>query len=110
MTSVLRPEHAGLIEDQSPRIAQEFLNALGRLPEPGRDEALRRLMVLIAQHGRTDDSAAIDHFLRSLLMTAHMEQDRSYLMACAQPQAPGEPRDLAEVIAGIEARSSDPGA
>jgi hypothetical protein len=110
MTSVLRSEHSSIIEAESPRIAQEFIGALRLLPEWGRDEALRRLMLVIAQQGRTDDSAVVDHFLRSLLMTAHMEQDPAYLMASAEREMPAEPQDIADVIAGIEARSSDRGA
>jgi hypothetical protein len=110
MTSGLRTDNNSIIEEESPRIAQEFVGALRLLPEWGRDEALRRLMLVIAQQGRTDDSAVVDHFLRSLLMTAHMEQDPTYLMASAEREMPAEPRDLADVIAGIEARGSDRGA
>lgn len=110
MSSAVRFEQNSMIEEESPRIAQEFVGALRLLPEWGRDEALRRLMLVIAQQGRTDDSAVVDHFLRSLLMTAHMEQDPAYLMASAGREMPVEPKDIADVIAGIEARGSDRGA
>jgi hypothetical protein len=110
MGSAIRSEQNSIIEEESPRIAQEFLGALRLLPEWGREEALRRLMVVIAQQGRTDDSAVVDHFLRSLLMTAHMEQDPAYLMASAEPEMPVEPQDIADVITGIETRDSVRGA
>lgn len=110
MTSVLRSEQGSFIEEETSRIAQEFVDALRLLPEWGQEEALRRLMVVIAQQGRTDDTGVVDHFLRSLLMTAHMESDPAHLLASAEREMPVEPRDLADVIAGIEARDSDRGA
>ncbi len=110
MTSVLHSEQGSIIEEESPLIAREFTGALRLLPEWGRDEALRRLMVVIAQQGRTDDSGVVDHFLRSLLMTAHMERDTAYQLATAERETSVEPLDIADVIAGIEARDSDRGA
>lgn len=111
MSSALDLADGRLIEaEETPEIAREFLDTLRMLPEWGRDEALRRLMTVIAQHERTDDPTLLEHYLRSLLMTAYMEQDEAYLLASAEPEAPGEPRDVADVIAGIEAGHRDPGA
>jgi hypothetical protein len=111
MSSALDLADGRLIEvEETPEIAKEFLDTLRMLPQHGRDEALCRLMTVIAQHERTDDPTLLEHYLRSLLMTAYMEQDEAYLLASAEPEAQGEPRDVADVIAGIEACHRGPGA
>ena len=110
MSSALRLDNSRLIEEETPAIAQEFVGALRLLPEWGRDEALRSLMTAIAHQERTDDPTLVEHYLRSLLMTAHMEHDEEYILASAERESAGEPRDIAEVIAGIEACGSGRGA
>jgi len=37
-------------------------------------------------------------------MTAQMERNPAYVLATAEAEAPGEPRDIQDVIAEIEAR------
>ncbi len=111
MTSLAHSEPTQLAEGDTAGIARQFITALRYLPSWGRDEVLRRLMMVIAQHERTDDPSVVEHFLESLVMTARMERDPAYLMAEAERESPGEPRDIAEVIAGIETgRRDEPGA
>lgn len=92
-----------LFEADSVRLDQIVL-ALNNLPSWGHQEVLRRLIKVVARYERTGDTAVVDHFMESLAMTARMERNPAYVMAAAECEAPGEPRDVQDVIAEIEAR------
>jgi hypothetical protein len=92
-----------LFEADSVRL-DAIVVALNSLPSWGHQEVLRRLIQVVARYERTGDVALVDHFMASLAMTARMERDPAYVMATAQTEAPGEPRDVQDVIAAIEAR------
>jgi len=92
-----------LFEADSVRLDQ-IVVALNSLPSWGHQEVLRRLIQVVARYERTGDVALVDHFMASLAMTARMERDPAYVMATAEVEAPGEPRDVQDVIAAIEAR------
>lgn len=98
-----------LFEADSARLDQ-IVVALNNLPSDGHQEVLRRLIHVVARYERTGDTSAVDHFMASLTMTARMERDPAYVMATAQREAPGEPRDITDVIAQIEARHRGDGA
>jgi hypothetical protein len=101
--STTRAVQERLFEADSLRLDQ-IVVALNRLPGWGHQEALRRLIRVVARYERTGDTAVVDHFMESLAMTARMESDPGYVMATAEREAPGEPRDVQDVIARIEAR------
>lgn len=82
----------------------QIVIALNNLPHWGHQEVLRRLIQVVARYERTGDTTVVDHFMESLAMTARMERNPAYVLATAQGDAPGEPRDIQDVIAQIEAR------
>jgi hypothetical protein len=70
---------------------------------------LRRLIRAVARYERTGDATVVEHFMASLDLTARMERNPAYVLATAECEAPGEPRDIDDVIAGIEARQRGDG-
>jgi hypothetical protein len=82
----------------------QIVVALNNLPSWGHQEVLRRLIRVVARYERTGDTTVVDHFMASLAMTVRMERNPAYVMATAESEAPGEPMDIQDVIAGIEAR------
>jgi len=58
----------------------------------------------LTRYERTGDTAVVDHFMESLAMTVRMERNPAYVMATAESEGAGEPRDIQDVISGIEAR------
>jgi len=98
-----------LFEADSVRL-DEIVVALNSLPSWGQQEVLRGLIQVVARYERTGDSSAVDHFMESLAMTARMERNPAYVLATAEVEAPGEPRDIQDVIAQIEARHRGDGA
>ncbi|HEX4705756.1 MAG TPA: hypothetical protein VH352_26800 [Pseudonocardiaceae bacterium] len=78
--------------------------ALNSLPSWGHQEVLRGLVRAVGRYERTGDESVVEHFMASLDMTARMERNSAYVLATAEPEEPGEPREIQDVIAGIEAR------
>ncbi|HEX9337373.1 MAG TPA: hypothetical protein VF892_15870 [Pseudonocardiaceae bacterium] len=103
MPSTTRAVKNRLFEADSLRLDQ-IVVALNNLPSWGHQEVLRRLIQVVARYERTGDNTAVDHFMESLAMTDRMERNPAYVMAMAECEAPGEPRDVQDVIAQIEAR------
>ncbi|HEX3648495.1 MAG TPA: hypothetical protein VHV49_08705 [Pseudonocardiaceae bacterium] len=91
-----------LLEKDGMRFDQ-IVVALNGLPW-GQEPVLRQLIRTLAHYEHTGDLAVIDHFIASLEMTARMERNPAYLLASTVREEPGEPLDLEDVIAGIEAR------
>jgi hypothetical protein len=87
----------------------QIVVALNNLPSWGHQEVLRRLIRVVARYERTGDTTVVDHFMESLAMTAQMERNPAYVVATAEPEAQGEPRDIQDVISGIEARQRGDG-
>jgi hypothetical protein len=94
-----------LLEKDGMRFDQ-IVVALNGLPSWGQEPVLRRLIRTLAHYEHTGDLSIIDHFIASLQMTARMERNPAYVLAAAVREEPSEPRDLEDVIAGIEARHS----
>lgn len=92
-----------LLESDGTRFDQ-IVVALNGLPSWGQEPVLRRLIRTLAHYEHTGDLTIIDHFIASLEMTARMERNPDYVLATTVREEPGEPLDLADVIAGIEAR------
>lgn len=92
-----------LLESDDIRFDQ-IVTALHELPSWGQEPVLRRLIRTLGHYERTGDLAIIDHFIASLRMTAKMARNPAYVLATSVAEEQGEPRDLEDVIAGIEAR------
>jgi hypothetical protein len=107
--STTRAVKGRLFEADSARLDQ-IVVALNNLPSWGHQEVLRRLIEVVARYERTGDTKVVDHFMESLRMTVRMERDPAYVMATAEREAQGEPRDIQDVIAQIEARDRGDGA
>lgn len=103
MPATTRAVKERLFEADGVRLDQ-IVVALNGLPSWGHQEVLRRLIQVVASYERTGDTSVVDHFMESLAMTVRMERNPAYVMATADVEAPGEPRDVADVIAAIEAR------
>jgi hypothetical protein len=101
--STTRAVKGRLFEADSARLDQ-IVVALNNLPSQAHQEVLRRLIQVVARYERTGDTSVVDHFMESLTMTAKMERNPAYVMATAEREAPGGPRDIQDVIARIEAR------
>jgi hypothetical protein len=92
------------------RLTKRIVTALRRLPTWGHQDVLReRLMNVLVHHQQTGDLAAVEHFADSLVLTARMERSPAFLATAESPETPGEPRDIHEVIAEIEARHDGAG-
>lgn len=92
------------------RLTRLIITALRRLPTWGHHDVLReRLLTALADHERTGDLSAVEHFAESLVMTARMERSPAFLSTVENSEAPAEPRDIHEVVAEIEARHDDTG-
>lgn len=109
MPSTTRALKERLFEMDSARLDQ-IVVALNSLPSWGHQQVLRRLIEVVSRYERTGDTSVVDHFMASLKMTVRMEGDPAYVMATAQREEPGEPRDVEDVIARIEARHRGDGA
>jgi hypothetical protein len=79
------------------------------LPPDCQTMVLQRLANVVAHHDKTGDLKPIEHFAESLVMTARAQRCAAYLRVTAEAESPGEPRDIQEVIAEIEARHRDQG-
>lgn len=91
--------------DSTTRLTRRIVAALRRLPTWGHHDVLReRLMNVLVHHQQTGDLAAVEHFTESLVLTARMEHSPAFLATAESPETPGEPRDIREVVAEIEAR------
>ena len=97
-----------LLEDDQ-KLADALMGTFGMLPEDCQQEVLRRLAAAVALHDRTGDLTPVQHFSESLVMTVRAQRCAAYLRVTAESESPGEPRDLREVIAEIEARHRDQG-
>lgn len=92
------------------RLTRGIIAALRRLPTWGHHDTLReRLMSVLVHHEQTGDLAAVEHFMESLVLTARMERSPAFLAIAENIETPGEPRDVREVIAEIEARHDGTG-
>ena len=98
-----------LLEDDR-KLADALMGTFGMLPPDCQQEVLRRLAAAVALHDRTGDLTPVEHFSESLVMTVRAQRCPAYQRVTAQVEAPGEPRDIDDVIAEIEARHSDQGA
>lgn len=95
----------------SARVTERIVTALRQLPTWGHHDVLReKLMTVLADHERTGDLSAVEHFADSLVMTARMERSPAFLATAERSETPGEPRDIQDVVAEIEARHDDAGA
>jgi hypothetical protein len=101
----------GSTDEDTAKLTRRIVAALRRLPTWGHHDVLRdRVLTMLAEHEETGDDAAIEHFIESLVMTARMERSPAFLATAEDLETPGEPRDIREVIAEIEARHDGPGA
>jgi hypothetical protein len=95
---------------ETARLTRRIIGALRRLPTWGHHDVLReRLMRVLHDHEQTGDLSAVEYFTESLVMTARMERSPAFLATAESRETPGEPRDIREVIAEIEARTDGPG-
>lgn len=100
----------GRTDENTARLTSRIIATIRRLPTWGHHDVLReRLMTTIADHERTGDPAVLEYFTESLVMTARMERSPAFLAAAENDEAPGEPRDIREVVAEIEARHDGTG-
>ena len=97
-----------LLEDNQ-QLADLLMGTFNMLPADCQQMVLLRLAAATAHHDRTGDLAPMQHFCESLVMTARAQRCHAYLMVTSEQETPGEPRDLREVIAEIEARQRDAG-
>jgi hypothetical protein len=91
------------------RLANALMGTFHALPEDCQNMVLGRLAAVVAHHDVTGDLQPVQHFCESLVMTVRAQQCRAYVMAAAVREEPGEPRDVHDVIAEIEARHSEQG-
>jgi hypothetical protein len=98
-----------LLEDDQ-KLADALMGTFGMLPADCQQEVLRRMSAAIALHDRTGDLAPVKHFSESLVMTVRAQRCAAYLRVTSETESPGEPRDIRDVIAEIEARHRDQGA
>ena len=93
-----------------PKLADLLMMTFNMLPGDCQQEVLRRLAAVTAHLDKTGDLKPVEHFCESLVMTARAQRCPAYLRVTAEAETPGEPRDIREVIAEIEARHRDQGA
>jgi hypothetical protein len=92
------------------RLTKRIVAALRRLPTWGHHDVLRERLLRVLQHNeQTGDLAAVQHFTESLVLTARMELSPAFLATAERTETPGEPRDVREVVAEIEARHDGTG-
>lgn len=92
------------------RLTSRIVAVLRRLPTWGHHELLReRLMNVLLHHEQTGDLAPVEEFTESLVLTARMERSPAFLATAQTIETPGEPRDIHDVVAEIEARHDGPG-
>ncbi|HVK25748.1 MAG TPA: hypothetical protein VM677_30680 [Actinokineospora sp.] len=109
MASVTNALRSGVFGDDYVKLADKITIALSGLPSRGRRDALRRLAEALADKQATGDGAAVHHFVESLEMTARMARARDYKIAMARVEAAGDPRDINDVIAVLEAGADESG-
>lgn len=91
-------------------LRSRIIAVLRRLPTWGHHEMLRdRLTNALLHHQQTGDVAALEVFTESLVMTARMERSPAFLATAQTIEMPGEPRDIHDVVAEIEARHDGTG-
>lgn len=100
--------HDRLLEDNQ-KLAEQLMGTFNMLPADCQQMVLWRLAAATAHHDRTGDLAPVQHFCESLVMTVRAQHCALYLRVTSEEETPGEPRDLREVIAEIEARNRDQG-
>jgi hypothetical protein len=100
--------HDRLLENDR-KLADALVGTFSMLPPDCQHEVLRRLAVAVALHDRTGDLDPVRHFSESLVMTVRAQRCAAYQRVTAEPESPGEPRDIDDVIAEIEARHRDQG-
>ena len=108
-TKVATVMHSAVLGDEYVKLTDQITLALCALPRRGRQEALRKLAEVLAEHRLTGDVSGVDHLVESLVMTARMNARRDYKIAMATVESPDEPRDIADVIAMLEAGADEPG-
>lgn len=85
-------------------LTRRLVAALRQLPTWGHHDVLReRLMTMLTRHEQTGDLSEFEHFTESLVMTARMERSPAFLATAGDTEPPGEPRDIREVVAAVEA-------
>jgi hypothetical protein len=108
--SPTRPAGGGNTDEDTAKLTRRIIAVLRRLPTWGHHDVLReRLLRVLREHEQTGDLSAVEYFTESLVMTARMERSPAFLATAEGRETPGEPRDIREVIAEIEARSDGPG-
>ncbi|HEX3591578.1 MAG TPA: hypothetical protein VHV74_18310 [Pseudonocardiaceae bacterium] len=96
--------------ENTARLTKRIVAALRRLPTWGHHDVLRERLLLVLRHNeQTGDIAAVEHFTESLVLTARMERSPAFLATSESTETPGEPRDVREVVAEIEARHDGTG-
>src|SRR5262245_43070622 len=98
--------HDRLVEDDQ-KLADQLMGTFNMLPADCQHMVLWRLAAATAHHDRTGDLAPVQHFCESLVMTVRAQRCAAYVRVTSEQETPGEPRDLREVIAEIEARHRD---
>ncbi len=108
MQSTPRAVHEPLLMGD-PKLADALMMTFSMLPQECQTEVLRRLAGAVAHHDKTGDLKPVEHFCESLVMTVRAQRCAAYLRVTAESESPGEPRDISDVIAEIEARHRDQG-
>jgi hypothetical protein len=109
-TPATTQETGGDTGEDTAVLTRRIIAVLRRLPTWGHHEELRaRLMSMLANHEQTGDTSEFEHFTESLVMTARMERSPAFLAAASVGETPGEPRDIRDVVAEIEARNDAAG-
>jgi hypothetical protein len=93
-----------------PKLADLLMMTFNMLPKECQQEVLGRLAAVTAHLDKPGDLKPVEHFCESLVMTARAQRCAAYLRVTAEAETPGEPRDIQEVVAQIEARHRDQGA
>jgi hypothetical protein len=87
------------------RLTRKIVAVLRQSPTWGHHDVLReRLMAVLARYERTGDHADVEHFIESPVLTARMERSPAFLATVESMETPGEPRDVHDVVAELEAR------
>lgn len=106
MRSTLTAVHGDLFQQDDRRLADQLMATLESLPGECRNNMLNKIALVIAYLQRTGDVAPLEHFFESLVMTTRMKRCAAYLQTTVEVEERGEPRDVLDVIAEIEARHS----
>jgi hypothetical protein len=95
----------GDAEATTRRLTKRIVAVLRQLPTWGHHDKLReRLMAVLVRYQQTGDPAPVEHFIESLVLTARMERSPAFLATAESTELPGEPRDIHDVVAELEAR------